>query len=186
MKKLFALVLAMLLVVSITPAAFAENVTPGTTTLTTTVPNAAYTLHIPADTVVDFGTEFTTLGNVTVTESSGFGTGKNLAVTVTYDAFKADSNSINTTIPFEFKYGSGDTITSNTNSSTLASGGKLLFKGKSDGTVFEKQTTFSDAGTIFATTNSVGIYVPIENWGKALAGNYTATITFTAEVVVEE
>lgn len=186
MKKLLTLVLVVLLVVSLAPTAFAANATPGTTTLTTTIPDAEYTLNIPADTVVNFNAEYTTLGNVTVTGSSGFGAGKNLKVTVIYDVFKPDLESISTTIPFEFKYSSSETIESNTNSSTLNSGGNLTFKGKSDGTVYEKNTTFSNAGTIFSTTNSVGVYVAKENWGKALAGDYTATIAFTAEVVAEE
>ena len=186
MKKLFTLVLVVLLVVSLAPAAFAANATPGSTTLTTTVPDAEYTLNIPADTAVTFNADYTTLGNVTVTGASGFAVGKNLKVTVIYDAFKPDLESISTTIPFEFKYSSSETIESNTNSSTLNSGGSLTFKGKSDGTVYEKYTAFSNAGTIFSTTNSVGIYVAKEDWGKALAGDYTATIAFTAEVVAEE
>ena len=47
-------------------------------------------------------------------------------------------------------------------------------------------TTFTGSSMIYEYLNAVGIYVSSENWGKALAGNYTATITFTAKVVAEQ
>jgi len=90
MKKFIALVLAMTMVFSMAVVASAES----TTTLTTTVPAATYTLNIPADAVVPFGQQYTTLGNITVTDGSGFASGKNVEVTVTYDAFKPDSADI--------------------------------------------------------------------------------------------
>ena len=74
MKKLLAVVLAMLTVFSFGTVAFAAN----TTTLTTTVPDAEYTLNIPADQEIPFGATSTDIGNVTVTNASGFAVGKNL------------------------------------------------------------------------------------------------------------
>ena len=44
MKKLSALLLALALLMSAVPTAFAANTTPNTTTLTTTVPSATYVL----------------------------------------------------------------------------------------------------------------------------------------------
>ncbi|MEI3210480.1 MAG: hypothetical protein V8S14_06180 [Lachnospiraceae bacterium] len=55
MKKLSALILALALLVSVIPAAYAANATPNTTTLTTTVPSASYVLNIPADQTITFG-----------------------------------------------------------------------------------------------------------------------------------
>ena len=55
MKKLSALILALALLVSVIPAAYAANATPNTTTLTTTVPSASYVLNIPADQEISFG-----------------------------------------------------------------------------------------------------------------------------------
>ena len=84
MKKLIALALAVTLLASMAVTVSAAN----TTTLTATVPAAGYTLNIPANQEVNFGTTQADIGNITVTDSAGFAVGKNLQVTVTYDAFK--------------------------------------------------------------------------------------------------
>lgn len=94
MKKLIALALAVTLLASMAVTVSAAN----TTTLTATVPAAGYTLNIPANQEVNFGTTQADIGNITVTDSAGFAVGKNLQVTVTYDAFSADK--ISTQIPY--------------------------------------------------------------------------------------
>lgn len=66
MKKAIALLLAVMLVVSMAPAAFAS-----TTTLTTTVPGAAYEFSIPADTTIEYNALDTSIGYLEVTESAG-------------------------------------------------------------------------------------------------------------------
>ncbi len=175
MKKLLALVIAILTITSTLSVASAAN----TTTLTTTVPAASYTLNIPADQEIPFGATETNIGNVTVTDASGFAVGKNLNVTITYDAFKCEG--VSTTIPFEIKPSfhldslSGSGV-------YYPSGSIATFWGQADGGVREKIQTKSDS-----TTDIEGFWVLVnsEDWGKALAGEYTATITFTAEVVVE-
>jgi len=174
MKKIAAFLLAVMLVVSMAPTAFAN-----TTTLTTTVPAASYTLNIPASQNIDFGETETEIGNVTVTNSSGFAVNKNLEVTVTYGAF--ESESVETTIPYMLRaYPVGATWVAKT------SGSVFTFKGKTDGTVATyayhlPSTTGADETTI----GSVGVYIASSAWGQALAGEYSSTITFTSEVVVE-
>lgn len=57
----------------------------------------------------------------------------------------------------------------------------MTFKGKADGTVDEK--------TIFATRStmeSLMVNIQSSDWGKALAGDYKSTITFTSEIAVAE
>ena len=81
MKKFIAIALAVLTVLSFSTVAFAAD----TTTLTTTVPDATYTLNIPADQEIAFGTIDTDIGSMTVTNSSGFAEGKNLQVSLTFD-----------------------------------------------------------------------------------------------------
>lgn len=95
MKKLASFLLVLAMILSMGTLAFAD----GTTTLSTTVPAAQYTLNIPADQTIPFGATSTEIGNVTVSDSSGFAKGKNLNVTVAYDAFS--SADVSTTIPFE-------------------------------------------------------------------------------------
>lgn len=191
MKKLFALALAAIMVASMSTVAFAAE---STTTLTATVPAATYTLNIPANQEIAFGTTQADIGNITVTDAAGFAVGKNLEVTVSYNAFTADG--ISTQIPYTlslYAAGSeGSTGSSAYHSATkeLPSGSALLFAGNTAGAVAENIKLEADyvtvSGTKMIPVTSVRFNALSEDWGKALAGEYTSTITFTAEVVVEE
>lgn len=171
MKKLLALVLAVMMVASMAVVASAES----TTTLTTTVPAATYTLNIPADQEIEFGADNTNIGSLYITDATGFAEGKNLEVTITYDAFK--SNTVATTIPFAI-----DLIYDNANTvGNITSGSAVTFWGQENGSTckYARETSYGkDLENFFIVMDSA-------DWGKALAGEYTATITFTAEVVVE-
>ena len=72
MKKYLTLVLALIMVMSLSVTAFAEGEQSGTTTLTANIPNAAepsYTIHIPADMTLEYGnTGKQLIGNVYVTD----------------------------------------------------------------------------------------------------------------------
>ncbi len=181
MKKFIAIAIAVLTVCSFTTVAFAES----TTTLTTTVPDAEYTLNIPADQTITYGAEETNIGNVTVTNSKGFAVGKNLEVTVTYDSFKCGD--VATTIPFKLiKEKEG---LYNWSSIEVLTGGSFVFEGQDDDTVTEKAidefsyTTSANTYYEDAEVDYINLKITSTDWGKALAGDYTATITFTAEVV---
>ena len=166
MKKLSALILALALLVSVIPAAYAANATPNTTTLTTTVPSASYVLNIPADQEISFGETNVEIGNVTITDSKNFAQGNNVA---------AEAEEINTTIPYElYKNGSGST------DFKVSSGDKLAFMGRSDGTVEELAVLVGTSSTM----RNLIVKIASRDWGKALAGNYKSTITFTSEIVV--
>lgn len=190
MKKLIALALAVTLLASMAVSASAAN----TTTLTATVPAAGYTLNIPANQEVPFGTTQADIGNITVTDSSGFAVGKDLQVTVTYDAFSVDK--ISTQIPYSLSlYAKGSET--NTGASAYHSGTKdipsgsaLVFPGKASGAVAENillETTYcNNSATKMIPVTSIRFNALSENWGKALAGEYSSTITFTTEVVVAE
>lgn len=190
MKKLASFLLVLAMILSMGTLAFAD----GTTTLSTTVPAAQYTLNIPADQTIPFGATSTEIGNVTVSDSSGFAKGKNLNVAVTYDAFS--SADVSTTIPFELVRvavkSSGDVVTAvGAQGGKLASGGNLVFMGLSSGSVGSKAFLFHyDSAT---SVDEYDVYLGqlkvsmlSTDWGKALGGDYTAQITFTSEVVVEE
>ena len=58
----------------------------------------------------------------------------------------------------------------------------MTFKGNNDGEVDEAQYTKTGAAVVWTLSN-ISTKITSANWGKALAGDYTATITFTAEVV---
>lgn len=170
MKKLFAILLVVATLASMVTVASAAS----TTTLTTSVPAATYTLNIPADQEISFGTIRKDIGSLSVTNASGFAVGKNLAVTLTYDEFKSES--VTTTIPFEIAITNRDSFDAE---DKIASGDSVVFYGKSDGTTDEYMQNPSNIPDNKFTV----IKIASEDWGKALAGEYTATITFTAEVV---
>ena len=183
MKKIFAILLAVTMLASMATVVSAAE---STTTLTTTVPAATYTLNIPADQEIAFGATETKIGTVTVTESNGFAENKNLAVTVTYDEFKCEG--ITTTIPFSLRTYTRES----TSTPSLQNGGVLTFKGTSSG---EAEQYANHIITTYGGATSQQREEPIKEiildvssatWGKALGGVYTATITFTAEVVVEQ
>lgn len=182
MKKLLSLVLAMLMVFSMAIVASAEN----TTTLTTTVPPATYTLNIPADQEIPFGTTSQRIGMVTITDSSSFAVGKNVRVSFENTPFTCPNTT--TTIPVGI-FGCYSELSYNssppqyiTRTATFKEN-VLIFKGQSSGTVSNNAEAELNGQT--RTVTNLGISMSSSAWGKALAGEYTATITFTAEVVVE-
>lgn len=182
MKKLLTVALSLSLICSLSTVAFAAD----TTTLTTTVPDATYTLNIPADQEIPFGKTSANIGTITVTDSAGFAEGKDLQVTLTYDTFKADG--VSTTIPYTvFKVATEKGMNtvghpwSEEREAPMNSGEALIFRGQSSGDC-DEEFAFSD----YYDRNRLRIKTESENWGKALAGDYSSTITFTAEVVVSE
>lgn len=184
MKKFLTVILAIIMIIPSTMIlCYAES----TTTLTTTVPGATYTLNIPANQEITFGATETNIGNVTVTDSNGFAEGKNLKVVATYTAFTNEN--VITTIPYTLTVKNS---TDNHSQKNLNSGDFVIFRGKTNGTV--EENTY--LGTYRVTGNptydkivygdSWLLKIKNDDWGKALAGEYTATITFTCEVVVEQ
>lgn len=183
MRRILAALLALAFICSFSTAVFAAD-----TTLTTTVPDATYTLNIPADQEITFGATDTNIGNITVTNSSGFAKGKDLQVTINYEPFKCEG--ISTEIPYELSlYYPGETYTDPVEK-ILESNGTFIFRGKAGGSIEENvwlgQTNNLSGGYWQLYAEEMRLKANSEDWGKALAGNYSTTITFTAEVVVSE
>lgn len=184
MKKLIAIAMALTLCCSCITIASAADAT----TLTTTVPDATYTLNIPADQEIPFGETETDIGSVTVTEAAGFAEGKNLRVTLTYDgSFSADD--VSTSIPYTINKAAMQSSTIGGPSDApikypVSSGDYLVFKGYYNGSVAEGFAIDADGYNV--TNKHLEVVILSEDWGKALAGDYSSTITFTAEVVVSE
>ena len=174
MKKLFAILLTVAMLASMATAVSAAS----TTTLTTTVPAATYILNVPIDQTIPYGKTAVDLGSITISDSNGFAEGKNLLVTITYDAFKCEN--VTTTIPFTVQM-TGTNIGDDA-IKEISSGNGITFMGKKNGTVNEYiiSKNYDYSGQPYDITR---IVTASEDWGKALAGEYTATITFTAEVV---
>lgn len=186
-KRLLGIGLAAIMTVAMAMPVFAD----GDTVLTTTVPDAQYTLNIPENQAISFGATNVDIGNVTVSNSSGFANGKNLNVTVTYDSFKADG--VSTTIPYTLHHRSVAEYDRKYDRK-LTSGDVITFRGQSAGNVEELAFLHSEEydnsyygkQIINHMGNFLSIYMSSDDWGRALAGDYSSTITFASEVVVEE
>lgn len=176
MKKLASLLLVLAVFLSLgTVALAADTTSTQSTKLTTTVPAATYTLNIPADQEIEFGTERTNIGSVTVTDSSGFAVGKNVEVTITTEPFTSETTS--TSVPFGLNYASKD---DNTLKGMSSYGNKITFDGQVGGGV--AQNAHINGETFVIDHLTVGINS--DKWGKLLAGDYTAKIYFSSAVVV--
>ena len=177
MRKTIALILAVCTLLSFAVAASADTVTSGTTTLTTKVPAASYTMKIPANQTIKYGAMVTEIGNVTIEDSEGFSVKKNVEVTVGYTEFT--SKGVDTTIPYRITavFGMGYTIETEA---------VLRFEGQQDGTVKSKATSIDISGVTnnpHGTLDRMVITFTSDAWDNALAGDYTSTITFTSKVV---
>ena len=182
MKKIFAILLAVTLLASMATVVSAAE---STTTLSTTVPAASYTLNIPANQEIPFGATETDIGAITVTNASGFAVDKTLKVTINYDAFS--SSTASTEIPFAIKFfGTYQTAANRSDAEQQQpSGSSFVFLGQEDGTV-KKFTEVKVNSSYTCQFTKTLLLVDSEAWGKALAGEYSANITFACEVVVEQ
>jgi len=179
MKKLLLILMAVTTAVCLCSLAVAD----GTVVLTTKVPESTYTLNIPDNLAVDYGETEVELGTVTVTDAANFAEKKNINVTVTATPFASADTS--TTIPYDLK--SRDVRLDV--SETLNADGKVIyFLGKKDGTVNLYGQTPYTGGVDPVTSEVSELFLKFEPnaWNKALAGDYTATLKFTSEIVVED
>ena len=158
MKKLIALMLGLVMIFSLSTTAFAAGEQSGTTTLTAEVPEASYTIHIPADATLTYGdTSVKTLGDVYV--SDVVNVNGTIHVISYATALKNGSNYI----PVSY-YMHDETA-------------KQTFNGESE--EFAGWTVYDEYGDIIENT----VLVSVDDWSGAVPGTYTSTITwnFTIE-----
>ena len=178
MRKTIALILAVCTLLSFAVAASADTFT-STTTLTTKVPAASYTMKIPANQTIQYGVEDTDIGNVTIENSQGFSAKKNIEVTVGITKFTSES--VDTTIPYLLT-----TVWSSGHSIAFNIKGVLRVEGQQDGTVKSRATDYLSTAAYedpLGELERMEVTVFSYSWEGALAGDYTSTITFTSKVV---
>ena len=112
MKKLFALILTVAMLATMSVTAFAANTTGGDADITTSI-EPTYTVTIPANTNVNFNATETAFGAIEVTASQ-IHPDKQIRVTLTTDGEL--NNTIDTTkvIPYVIKDASGAAFTTAT------------------------------------------------------------------------
>ena len=112
MKKLFALILAIALMATMSITAFAANTTGGSTTITIDIA-PTYTVTIPADVNVQFNATETAFGAIEVT-SSQIHPNKCIKVELTSDGKLENSIDATKVIPYAIKDSEGAAFTSAT------------------------------------------------------------------------
>lgn len=174
MKRVFSIFVAVLMLGVLVIPAFAEG---NTTTLTTVVPEAEYTLTIPADMEIPFGTDGKYIGEVKVTAVGGFAAGKGVEITVSHTPFECPE--VETSIPYRIGLGPNERFVSLWISSTTD---PIKFS-------FYHTTGSSPDLQIDFDSGKYGAYLYFacasDDWNRALAGNYTSTLTFSASVVIK-
>lgn len=173
-RKMICMALAVIMIVSMTAMVFAED----TMTLTTSVPDATYTLTIPADMEIEFGSTYLEIEIPTVTEASGFAEGKDVKMTITTTPFAAPN--VSTEIPFTVFGAFQSPRDQWPHAVWLHENNPLRYCGLASGAVNEKPFLGSDNSEEMKT-----LYIEMysEDWGKALGGTYTGSITFSTEIV---
>ena len=112
MKKLFTVILAVALVMSLSVTAFAANTTEGKADITTII-NPTYTVTIPANTTVAFNATETDFGAIEVTASQ-IHPNKCIKVELTSDGKLENSIDATKVIPYAIKDSTGAAFTSAT------------------------------------------------------------------------
>jgi spore coat protein U-like protein len=112
MKKLFALILAVCLLASVSTTAFAANTTGGEADITTSIA-PTYTVTIPANTNVNFNATETAFGAIEVTASQ-IHPNKCIKVELTSDGKLENSIDATKVIPYAIKDSTGAAFTSAT------------------------------------------------------------------------
>ena len=112
MKKLFAVILAVALMATLSVTAFAANTTGGSTTITIDIA-PTYTVTIPADVNVAFNTTETAFGAIEVTTSQ-IHPDKCIKVELTSDGKLENSIDATKVIPYAIKDSTGAAFTSAT------------------------------------------------------------------------
>ena len=112
MKKLFALILAVVMIATMSTTAFAANTTGGSTTITIDIA-PTYTVTIPADVNVQFNATETAFGAIEVTASQ-IHPNKCIKVELTSDGKLENSIDATKVIPYAIKDSTGAAFTSAT------------------------------------------------------------------------
>lgn len=167
MKRIVYVLLALILVFSLAISVSAES-----TTLTIDVPNPSYTLNVPANQAIAYLASETSIGGITVTDTSGFASRHILSVGVSYDGcFACPSNASQIFYSLKCKGIGSETRYD------FSSGSCVNFTANSDGTLSSRPTL--PDGT---PADEFVVVIDTSCWDAALGGTYTTTITYTASI----
>ena len=162
MKKIIALILTLtLFICNATAALAAAGQKTGYTTLTAAVPEPDYTIHVPANMSLEYGsTHDKELGSVYISDAVNISTSVQCAISGT--ALKNGSNYI--AVNYSWKRAGDEN--------------SWFFKTVSGESVVMCRDTLYASNTY--TTLNINAQVP--DWASAVPGTYTATITYNFSI----
>lgn len=167
LKRTISFCLVMAMVFSMAISASAES-----TTLTIEVPEASYTLHVPANQSIDYMASEANIGGVSVSGSSDFST-KELHVTVSYSGqFTTPQHSSVISYALKCKGINSDTRFD------LDLNSVIKFTGNEDGTL----STYPQLLDGSPADELIVVIAP-ESWENLSGGTYSTTITFASSLV---
>ena len=182
MKKLIAILLAVAMLASMALVASAA-----TMTMTTTVPNAGYTLVIPQSLEVPFEADYVGLGHIYVTDTYGFREGTYLRVGIDADPFTCTET--NTEMYYKIF---GERHEAGSDERELPYDGWLIFERDADGTLngfpyaaFEYGYDESGNWTYGELWGFdwLAVHFDEAGWAKLEPGKYDAVITFHSQIM---
>ena len=154
MKKILSLVLVAVMLMSMTVTAFAAGEQSGTSTVTAVVPDATYTIHIPADMTLEYGNGARQLvGEVSVTDAQNLPDRALISVIMQATPLKSTEGNV---IPAVFEYGRY---------------GKEDYKKIDEGSPFVYSEDEYMTAYLYAQVTEAA-------WKAAKPGTYTSTITY--------
>ena len=182
MKKLIAILLAVAMLASMAVVASAASMT-----MTTTVPNAGYTLVIPQSLEVPYEAEYVDLGRVEVTDTYGFREGTYLRVRIDAEPFTCTET--NTEMYYKIF---AAVHAAGIKRHELQNDCWLIFEREADGTLFPLASAALEYGcdesgnwTYGETWNfdCLEAHFDEAGWARLEPGKYNAVITFRAQIM---
>ena len=152
MKKLIALMLGLVLILSMFTTAFAAGEQTGTTTITAEVPEPTYTMVIPADMTLEYGnTEAQEIGVFCVSDIVGI-TDRDIVCHISVTDLTSAAGTISV---------------------------KYTVDGREVDELYDDFTVFDH---YIPGINNNHLYAQVTYWDSAAPGTYTATITFNFSI----
>lgn len=173
MRRILAIIIAVVILFSLTITAYAE--TEGSMTITTTVVSnpPTWSLSIPADIDIPYQQEaINNFGTVQITELSNPDKHSGwVDIFISYENLKSGSNEIPLKISGSFE---------NASSHYWNSGEKFKFTNNTGSVVYDHAVSFNSSQDR-STPICLSAYISKYDWEHAKPGTYSTTLTFTTQ-----
>ena len=176
MRRILTIIIAVVILFSLTITAYAE--TEGSTTITTTVVSnpPTWNLSIPADIDIPYQQEKTEIGEVQITDINNPDKHQGwVDIYLTYDNLKNGDN----TILLEIDGAFFDSTINSDRTNQWKSGEKFPYIRSTGSKAHDHNAYFGDSNSSYPITITSSIQSG--SWENAKPGTYSTTLTFTAQ-----